>query len=293
MDIEKEIEESKNRIEGRQREIEISLSKLDSKIKIYSNWAWFFVAFGLLIIIISSIYFAQMTYGNEFELNLLGDFLSCSVASIWSLAGLFFIYVAFLGQKQQLLNQQLEIMYSQLEVKYARLELSGQKAEMIAQNETLKVQKFENTFFQMLNLLNSSINSLDIKEHGETTHSGRDCFEYFYNGLRNKVYGISDEFKRFDDIKNATIEQTIKAYNVFYYYNKSDLSHYFRTLYHIIKFINQSDINNKKQYISVTRAQLSSYEQVLLFYNCIHYNGEEKFKPLIENIPYLKTFINH
>lgn len=293
MDIEKEIEESKNRIEGRQREIEISLSKLDSKIKIYSNWAWFFVAFGLLIIIISSIYFAQMTYGNEFELNLLGDFLSGSVASIWSLAGLFFIYVAFLGQKQQLLNQQLEIMYSQLEVKYARLELSGQKAEMIAQNETLKVQKFENTFFQMLNLLNSSINSLDIKEHGETTHSGRDCFEYFYNGLRNKVYGISDEFKRFDDIKNATIEQTIKAYNVFYYYNKSDLSHYFRTLYHIIKFINQSDINNKKQYISVTRAQLSSYEQVLLFYNCIHYNGEEKFKPLIENIPYLKTFINH
>ncbi|WP_439131563.1 hypothetical protein [Polaribacter sp.] len=147
MNIEKEIEDSKNRIEERQHLIEIKLSKLDSKIKNYSNWAWFFVILGVIIIMISSYYFIKMTDVEKFELNLLGDFLSGSVASIWSLAGLFFIYVAFLGQKQQLLNQQLEIMYSQLEVKYTRLELAGQKAEMKLQNETLKIQKFEKHLF--------------------------------------------------------------------------------------------------------------------------------------------------
>ncbi|WP_416372515.1 putative phage abortive infection protein [Empedobacter brevis] len=34
--------------------------------------------------------------------------------------------------------------------------------------------------------------------------------------------------------------------------------------------------------MSIARAQLSSSEQILLFYNCIHENGREKFMPLIE-----------
>jgi hypothetical protein len=288
MSIEKEIEDSKNRIEERQSKIEVSLSKLDDKISIYTKWAWGFVFTGLIVAIISSIYFIYSTDGKTFELNILGDFLSGSVASIWSLAGLFFIYVAFLGQKQQLLNQQLEIMYSQLEVKYTRLELAGQKEEMQLQNETLRVQKFENTFFQMLNLLSDSVNSLDLKEYDKITHSGRDCFEKFYNEFSSEVYSMNKLENRKDFIK-VEINKAILPYEHFYYSRKSDLSHYFRTLYHIIKFIDNSNIKNKKQYISITRAQLSSYEQVLLFYNCLHKNGIEKFKPLIEKYTLFKN----
>ncbi len=84
------------------------------------------------------------------------------------------------------------------------------------------------------------------------------------------------------DIAEAKIEQSVKAYDKLYINHRSDLSHYFRTFYHIIKFIDKSEIANKKQYISIARAQLSSYEQTLLFYNCLHENGIEKFKPLIE-----------
>jgi hypothetical protein len=282
MSIEKEIEDSKNRIEERQSTIEVSLSKLDDKISIYTKWAWGFVFTGFIVAIISSIYFIYSTDGKTFELNLLGDFLSGSVASIWSLAGLFFIYVAFLGQKQQLLNQQLEIMYSQLEYKHTRLELIAQKKEMKLQNETLRIQKFENTFFQMLNLFNDTVNSLNLKEYEKVTHSGRQCFMQFYNFFTTELYFIDDENKRRKEIKSCTLEQTIKAFNTFYFGRKSDLSHYFRTLYHLIKFIDKSNISDKNQYISITRAQLSSFEQSLLFYNCLHSNGKEKFKPLIE-----------
>lgn len=289
MNIEQEIEDSKNRIEERQSKIEVNLTNLDSKITIYTKWAWGFVILGFLIIIISSIYFAFMTYGKEFELNLLGDFLSGSVASIWSLAGLFFIYVAFLGQKQQLLNQQLEIMYSQLEVKYTRLELAGQKEEMQFQNETLRVQKFENTFFQMLNLLSDSVNSLDLI-NSKSVISGRDCYKQFYFEFRqciiNDFSGIEYDYQ----LKDATIKETIYGYNLFYTIRKSDLSHYFKTLYHIVKFIDNSNVTNKKQYISIARAQLSSYEQILLLYNCLHQNGIMKFKPLIEKYAFLKGF---
>ena len=294
MNIEKEIEDSKNRIEERQSKIELDLSKLDSKIKNYTKWAWYFVTIGFLVAILSSVYFAFMTFGKEFELNLLGDFLAGSVASIWSLAGLFFIYVAFLGQKQQLLNQQLEIMYSQLEFKHTRLELIGQKKEMKLQNETLRTQKFENTFFQMLNLLSDSVNSLILRtEDGKANviiASGRNCFEKFDLEVRNNIYSLNG-FKNWIELEGITIEKAINSYENIYYQRKSDLSHYFRTLYHIIKFIDKSKIKiqGKKQYISIARAQLSSYEQILLFYNCIHENGNEKFKTLIERYTLFKN----
>lgn len=290
--LETEIEEASARIQRRQVEINSELLTLESKISLYTKWAWGFVWSGIVIGVLSVIYFICSNIENGFALNLLGDFLGGSVASLWALAGLFFIYVAFLGQKQQLLNQQLELMYSQLEVKYTRLELAGQKEEMKEQNLTLKQQKFENTFFQLINLFGSIVNSLDLRSRQTkaVTTSGRECFDIFYKRLRshltNVVYGGASSN---DDLKDATIEQTLEAYSTLYSNEKSDLSHYFRTIYHIFKFIDKSDIENKKQYSSIARAQLSSYEQILLFYNCLHENGNEKFKPYIEKYAVFKN----
>jgi len=291
-ELEKEIDDASKRIEARQSEITSELTLLSGQIVTYTNWAWRFVWFGAGVAILSVVFFIWKNTEAGFGLNLLGDFMAGSVASLWSLAGLFFIYVAFLGQKQQLLNQQLEIMYSQLEVKYTRLELSGQKEEMVAQNKTLRQQKFENTFFQLLSLFNSIVNSLDIRGRQTlaVTTSGRDCFEVFYRRLvvhlSNLIYG---EGINNGDVSTATVEQVVSAYDKLYSKDKSDLSHYFRTIYHIIKFIDKSDIENKKQYIAIARAQLSSYEQILIFYNCLHDNGKEKFKPLIEKYAVFKN----
>jgi len=290
--LETEIEEASKRIQNRQIEISSELSTLETKIGTYTKWAWGFVWSGIVIGILSILYFICSNTENGFALNLLGDFLGGSVASLWALAGLFFIYVAFLGQKQQLLNQQLELMYSQLEVKYTRLELAGQKEEMKEQNLTLRQQKFENTFFQLINLFNSIVNSLDLRNRKtkSVTTSGRECFDVFYKRLRSQltrvVYGGASTN---DDLKDATIDQTLEAYNALYSNEKSDLSHYFRTIYHVYKFIDSSDIKNKKQYASIARAQLSSYEQILLFYNCLHENGREKFKPYVEKYAVFKN----
>ncbi len=291
-DLELEIENASQRIETRQNEIDIELEHLISQIKTYTTWAWRFVWAGAITALLSTIFYFFKNTEQGFGLNLLGDFMSGTVASIWSLAGLFFIYVAFLGQKQQLLNQQIEIMYSQLEVKYTRLELSGQKEEMKEQNETLRQQKFENTFFQLLTLFNSIVNSLDIRNKStlNVTTSGRDCFEVFYRRLKNHLISvIYGDGVLSGNLNSATTNQSIDAYDRFYTKDKSDMSHYFRTIYHIIKFIDNSEINNKKQYVSIARAQLSSYEQILIFYNCLHGNGSEKFKPLIEKYALFKN----
>ncbi len=284
-DVEQEIHNSSLRISKREGEIVNEIDKLNSKVKLFTIIAWGLIVLGIVVAICAILYFFKFNSGSN--LKPLDEFMSGSVAAVWSLAGLFFIYVAFLGQKQQLLNQQLEIMYSQLEVKYTRLELSGQKEEMKEQNSTLRQQKFETTFFQLLNLFNSIVNSLDLRNSRskEVTTSGRDCFEVFYRRLNSYINQQKINLQQ----QEVTIEVYINAYDEFYNVNKSDMSHYFRTLYHIIKFIHNSSIDNKKQYIAVTRAQLSSYEQILLFYNCLHVNGKDKFSPLIEDYALFKN----
>ncbi|WP_206669895.1 putative phage abortive infection protein [Paenibacillus luteus] len=58
------------------------------------------------------------------------------------------------------------------------------------------------------------------------------------------------------------------------------MAHYFRNLYHIVKIVDESeeiDEGDKYSYIQILRAQLSSYEIVLLAYNGLTEKGE-KFK---------------
>ncbi len=64
----------------------------------------------------------------------------------------------------------------------------------------------------------------------------------------------------------------------------SILSHYIRNLYQIVKFIEEQDekvisYEEKFQYASTLRSQLSNHEQLLLYYNSLSVLG----KPWIEN----------
>jgi hypothetical protein len=190
--------------------------------------------------------------------------------------------------------QRKELGFQREELELTRNELLGQKNQMIKQNDTLSQQQFENTFFQLLTLYNSIINSLDIRRRDTKTviNSGRDCFEDYYKKI--KIFQTNRNTTNYTyQLSESNIEDSILAYDDLYNSNKSDLSHYFRTVYHIIKFIDSSSIQNKKQYIAITRAQLSSYEQLLIFYNCLHENGKDKFKPLIEKYAIFKNLDNN
>ncbi|GGF00505.1 Putative phage abortive infection protein [Chishuiella changwenlii] len=272
-------------LKTKKRKIKSQVKKLKKDIKFYIGTAWFLVVFGLIILLFSTVYYFRIQSlnkpNNKFNLNELGDFLSGSVAAIWSLAGLLFVYVAFLGQKQQLLQQQLEILYNQYELKQNRLELKNQRLEMTLQNDTLKIQKFENTFFQMLSLFHSIVNSMEIQNSmDDFINKGRESFHYLAIEL-DRILEYNLMYRKRRENKNE-LDIVISTYEDFYLSHKNHLSHYFRTYYHIIKLIDNTDDIDKNRYISIARAQLSSSEQILLFYNCLHKNGREKFKPLIE-----------
>lgn len=204
-----------------------------------------------------------------------GDMFGAVNALFSALAFAAIIYTIFLQRKELALQRQ--------ELAFTRVELEGQKLQLVAQNEVLRIQNFENTFFQLIKLLNDIISSIDLQDSGGNVTSGRDCFNAFFTRLKVSYVKAKRDNPQVDEQQVATI-----AYENFYKRHQGEIAHYFRTLYNIIKFVHGSEIKNKKFYTNLVRAQLSNQELLILFYNCATPLGSEKFKPLIENYALLK-----
>ncbi len=279
------IAHARSRFDERLPELQTEIKFIDRRIRFFTVFAWVFITLGIVIFVSAlTIYLLTPKDAQQFfNLDALGDFLSGSVASLWSLAGLFLIYVAFLGQKQQILHQQIELLYSQLELSHTRQELEGQKIEMKEQNITLKRQRFENTFFQLIRNLQEIISaiSIDANSEIEETVSGRNSFEEIYNGLYLKIYR-----KPGGDV-NVDLDTVMDKFEAVYKQYQSDLGHYYRSLFNIIEFIDNSrDVENKTLYSKIVRELLSSFELILLFYFSL---GDLHYKKLVEKYALFKN----
>lgn len=191
--------------------------------------------------------------------------------------------LAFAGLIYTVWLQRKELQLQRTELSLTRIELEGQKLQLAAQNETLRKQNFEDTFFQLLRLHNDILNSIDLLHRGGATTRGRDCFKVFWQRFRG-VY-----LDRAAPSDNIGLDKVNEIYLNFFSDHQSEIGHYFRSLYNVVKFVKQSDMEDKRLYTNLIRAQLSSYELVLLFYNCLSDLGSEKFKPLIEEFALFKT----
>jgi hypothetical protein len=150
------------------------------------------------------------------------------------------------------------------------------------QKNYISEQRFEDTFFRLLDNHQRMVDSMDIRKSGaasETIASGRECFKNMYLKFKNSV------------LEKSPTTEINKKYHETQEFYKQDLHHYFRFLYHILKFIKYADINEaqKFKYSSILRATLSAYELAMIFYNGLHEYGKTHFKPLIEEFSFLKN----
>lgn len=167
-------------------------------------------------------------------------------------------------------------------------ELSISIREMKEQSGSLKRQNFERSFFTLVEFHNDIVNDMDLRDiiDAEVTAQGRDVFHTLFRRVwdiyKRKIKQIPDEKER-----------VIAAYEEFLKDNEHHVGHYFRNLYRIYKFIDESDAfeneREKRNYSGIIRAQLSSYELALLFFNSLHPNGAP-FKKYIEKYAVLENF---
>lgn len=220
-----------------------------------------------------------------------------------------FSALAFAGVIFAIILQKKELELQREELEQTREELKGQKKELIQQNDTLRRQRFENTFFQMMSLQQEIVNTLS---YFRPQIKGRDVFKVLYEYSNTHHIDFNGNVIDLQSLKEALrkkhYSQKIESFDIlsqdnnksgFDYspYNKADqpqyLDHYFRHLYRMVKFVDETKLlpdnfDERYQYTSMIRATLSRYEIVWLFYNGLSENGVEKFKPLIEKYALLR-----
>ncbi|MDY6419894.1 MAG: putative phage abortive infection protein [Succinivibrio dextrinosolvens] len=228
------------------------------------------------------------------ERGTFGDQFGAVNALFSGLAFAGLIYTIIL-QRHDLKLQRRDLRYQRRELELTRKEMEEQTAEFEKQNETLKIQRFENTFFNMLSQFQEVVNSLSVlvtSSGGDYESTGLDVFQVLYEKSTVYVEGINGDNRkgRFRGMKGA-----LEKYNLDGYLNSDAptcFDHYFRLLYRILKFVKNTSLVTKfedeYEYTAMLRAVLSRYELVWLFYNGLTY-GEEKLKPLIERYAMLSN----
>lgn len=164
------------------------------------------------------------------------------------------------------------------------------------QLDFIERQNFENTFFNMIDLHNKTLSNLTAKPEiilipvrGSDYPYG---FEYKEElkgrDIMNLLYDHFLEFqnhyeKHSNDINKKTSIIFEHFITKFYF----DIEQYFKNLYQILIFIDNSYISNKKFYSDILRAQLSTSEITILFLNSINQN--EKLLRLFIKYEFLES----
>jgi len=214
---------------------------------------------------------------------------------------------AFAGMIVAFVLQRYELRLQRKELRDSRNEMKQQTAQFAAENKNLEIQRFENLFYNMLNLQQKIVDGLrfdyyDVEyvtvplEGGSATTDkkevkreviGRDVFRYLFREapINIKIDG---------DVKTAHGYRQYLRWKGIEYYDgtliPSYFDHYFRHLYKIVQFVDSQsfEFDVKYRYLSFLRGTLSRYELVWLYYNAL-YPDFYKFKELIERYSLLKA----
>ncbi len=168
-----------------------------------------------------------------------------------------------------------------------RIEIKQTQEEMREQNETFALQRFESSFFSMLSQHNEMVRNLSYLPTSDNHLVGKEIIRYFVHksghfngvGLINKICTIINVNSIVADVDK--LAQVSTHYNEIYNIRPNFFGVYYRSLYRIFVFIDNSKIENKEMYSDIIRSQLSDDEIMMLLVNGLSEKGQ-KFKTYIE-----------
>lgn len=254
----------------------------------------------VMIVMVLALFLANLClifFFDKEQRGTFGDQFGAVNALFSGLAFAGLIYTIIL-QRHDLKLQRRDLHYQRRELELTRKEMEEQTAEFEKQNETLKIQRFENTFFNMLSQFQEVVNCLSVTAQvkGENVDlEGREVFQTLFE--RATIY-IPNPQRDDEFVGVRGMKAVLERHGLEGYMNSEEptlFDHYFRLLYRILKFVRTSPLitrfEDEYEYTSILRATLSRYELVWLYYNGLTY-GKNKLKPLIERYAMLKNLRN-
>lgn len=218
--------------------------------------------------------------------------------------------LAFAGLIITLFLQKNELSLQREELQMTRDEMKNQRVEFEKENKTLKYQRFENLFYNMLNLQQEIVAGLryDYQEKQTILVPQADSYPLQDERTVDKVVTGREVFRyTFDEAEiflseKGKLGNSLKVYGYrrflfakgFDAYNDTGIptifDHYFRHLYKIIQFVDNQGFAFEEayKYVSLLRGTLSHYELVWIYYNALN-PAFHKFQELIEKYSLLKN----
>lgn len=172
------------------------------------------------------------------------------------------VLIALFMQKNVLELQRQELADNRAVLEAQKDELKGQKEQLIIQNkqlqnqyETAELQRFENTFFKLLENLYFEIKILEEKLNNK--HPFQMLANSFQFNSNSWNVNIDVEIQKGDFEKRFLSELNN--------FPRSFLP-YIKILFTIIKFVDESNVPSKIFYTNIIKYKLTSAENILLFY---------------------------
>jgi len=156
----------------------------------------------------------------------------------------------------------LTLILQRKELALQRDELEQTRNEFVEQNKTMKRQRFENTFFNLMSLHQHITDNLEY-----VCPDGADYFEAKGREVFKKFYLEKDNFNGTRGVKEYLADKGIDR--LFNYADFNVFNHYFHFFDGIVSYIDNSELLEHKeryQYAVMLRNTLSDNERCMVFY---------------------------
>ena len=241
-------------------------------------------------------------YLFESKLGTTGDYFGGILNPIFGLLSLFALLATIKIQTE-------ELGHSRQELGLTREQLEKSTKAQEEQSNSIKIQNFENTFFNMMDLHRAIINDIKLDKFDSSTSlntSNVIVFDGMYGGKaklkflgqilnveleNNNTFG-KDTLQQLLTILKAYMKISPNNYDKFQDYFEDAIGHYFGFIYQILLFIKEAkdngQISNPFKYANLFRSQFSKTELSLLAYHCLGSIGSRRFKGLVEEFEFFE-----
>ncbi len=194
------------------------------------------------------------------SLSTLGEFFGGTVGTIWALAGVILFYLALIYQRRELELQREELLES--------------RAILNHQSQTIEIQQFENTFFQLLDFHLQASKRIASQPEGNG-------FENMFEELKKAI--AATKRKRKKDGGSQTLDEHAfeTSFRSVYDGYRNTLSHYLESYKALIFFLDEKS-KDPQFYVNIIKPHLSEQEVLIQFYYLVLYGKDDKFRKVVE-----------
>lgn len=226
-----------------------------------------FLALALVIVIVPIIIYCITLRAEEFaesseDFGIFGDYIGGTIGTAVGIISVFLLYETYTSQ-----------------VRFAR-----------KQDAVAKFQQFETTFFNLLEqqqMLREQLGGVIW----DNEFQGLSYLKRLREDLSDALSYLNYRTDEITADNKVLLKNVVnQLYLDFFLPNVSHLGHYFRHIYHILKYVDDSHIPEVKGYVDILQAQLSNDELYLLAINGISNYGRRKMLPLMDKYSLLENF---